>query len=163
MSLVSTTLSTLDNKLLIIPNKSAWGGTITNFTGSDVRRVNLVFGIGYDDDIQHAIDVLTDVATAHELVLDEPALAVKVDKLGDSAVNLFCRPWVKTADYWTVHLDLTRTVKEHFDAEGISFPYPQRDVHFQPANAPVCSSGNAICRRYVDDGRRGNSHLAGDR
>lgn len=129
MSLVSTTLLTIDNKVLVIPNKKAWGDTITNYTGRDIRRVDLVFGIGYGDNIQQAADVLNELASGHELVLDEPALTVHVDELADSSVNLFCRPWVKTSDYWQVHWDLTRQVKERFDAEGISIPFPQRDVH----------------------------------
>jgi small conductance mechanosensitive channel len=131
MSLVSTTLLTVDNKVLVIPNKKAWGDTIVNFTGEDVRRVDLVFGIGYGDDIQHATNVLMEIAGKHKLVLDEPPVMVHVDELADSSVNLFCRPWVKTQDYWTVHWDLTRQVKERFDAAGISFPFPQRDVHVQ--------------------------------
>jgi small conductance mechanosensitive channel len=135
MSIVSTTLLTPDNKLLVIPNKKAWSDTIINFTGKDIRRVDLVFGIGYGDDIQHATDVLKEIAGKHALVLDEPALTVHVDELADSSVNLFCRPWVKTKDYWPVHWDLTRQVKERFDAEGISIPFPQRDVHTHHATA----------------------------
>ena len=99
MSLVSTSLLTIDNKVMVIPNKKAWGDTITNFTGKDTRRVDLVFGIGYEDDIQQAIDLLNEIAGEHELVLDDPAVAVHVDELADSSVNLFCRPWVKTKDY----------------------------------------------------------------
>jgi small conductance mechanosensitive channel len=137
MSLVSTTLLTLDNKVLIIPNKKAWGDTIVNFTGKDIRRVDLVFGIGYDDNIQHATDVLMEIASEHKLVLDEPPVMVHVDQLADSSVNLFCRPWAKTKDYWTVHWDLTRQVKERFDAEGISIPFPQRDVHMHPESVPA--------------------------
>jgi len=137
MSLVSTTLLTVDNKVLIIPNKKAWGDTIVNFTGKKIRRVDLVFGIGYGDDIQHALEVLNKLAVEHHLVLDAPAVTVHVDTLADSSVNLFCRPWVKTADYWTVHWDLTRRVKETFDAEGISIPFPQRDVHMIPESVPT--------------------------
>lgn len=129
MSLVSTTLVTVDNKVLVIPNKKAWGDTITNFSGQHKRRVDLVFGIGYSDEIQKAIDVLEELASNHELVLDDPELVVRVSELADSSVNLICRPWVETADYWTVYWDLTRQVKERFDAEGISIPFPQRDVH----------------------------------
>ena len=129
LSLVSTTLLTIDNKVLVIPNKKAWGDTIINFTGRDERRVDLVFGIGYGDDLQLAIEVLRQVAVGHELVLDEPAVAVEVGELADSSVNLICRPWVKTEDYWTVYWDLTREVKLQFDAEGISIPFPQQDVH----------------------------------
>jgi small conductance mechanosensitive channel len=137
MSLVSTTLLTADNKVLVMPNKKAWGDTIVNFTGKDVRRVDLVFGIGYGDDIQHATDVLLEIAREHKLVLDEPPVTVHVDALADSSVNLFCRPWVKTTDYWTVHWDLTRQVKDRFDAEGISFPFPQRDVHTYHESVPA--------------------------
>jgi small conductance mechanosensitive channel len=137
MSLVSTTLLTLDNKVLIIPNKKAWGDTIVNFTGKDIRRVDLVFGIGYDDNIQQATDVLMEIASEHKLVLAEPPVMVHVDQLADSSVNLFCRPWAKTKDYWTVHWDLTRQVKERFDAEGISIPFPQRDVHMHPESVPA--------------------------
>jgi small conductance mechanosensitive channel len=137
LNLVSTTLVTLDNKLLVIPNKTVWGETITNYTGSDLRRVDMVFGIAYGDNIQKALDVLEQAAANHKLVLNDPAPAVHVDALGDSSVNLFCRPWVKTEDYWPVRWDLTRTVKERFDEEGISIPFPQQDVHYHPANTPV--------------------------
>jgi small conductance mechanosensitive channel len=131
MSLVSTTLLMLDNKVVVIPNKKAWGETIVNFTARDIRRVDLVFAIGYDDNIGHASDVLMEVASEHNLVLDSPQVTVHVDELADSSVILFCRPCVKTKDYWTVLCVLTRQVKERFDAEGISIPYPQRDVHMQ--------------------------------
>ena len=135
MSLVSTTLLTIDNKVLVIPNKKAWGDTITNFTGKDLRRVDLVFGIGYEDDIQLAMDLLKRITDEHELVLEEPATNIQVDALADSSVNLLCRPWVKTSDYWTVHWDLMRQVKDRFDAEGISIPFPQRDVHIHSSAA----------------------------
>ncbi len=131
MSLVSTTLTTPDNKLLIIPNKKAWGDTITNFTGQDIRRVDLVFGIGYGDDLRRAMHLLKELTAAHPLVLEEPETSVHVKELADSSVNLFCRPWVKTADYWTVYSDLMQQTKERFDAESISFPFPQREVHIQ--------------------------------
>ncbi len=148
MSLVSTTLLAIDNKVLVIPNTKAWGDTITNFTGKDIRRVDLVFGIGYNDDIQHAMDLLRVITAEHELILDEPSVNVQVDELADSSVNLFCRPWVKTADYWTVHWDLTRQVKERFDAAGISFPYPQRDLHMYPESVMTTDhqpdEGNAM-------------------
>jgi small conductance mechanosensitive channel len=129
MSLVSTTLLTIDNKVLIIPNQTAWGGTITNYTGRSVRRVDLVFGIGYGDSIPQAMKVLNEVASAHELVLKDPAIAINVIELGDSSVNLSCRPWVKSLDYWPVFWELTERVKIRFDEEGISIPFPQRDVH----------------------------------
>ena len=136
LSLVSTTLLSIDNKVLIIPNKAAWGGTITNYTGRDLRRVDLEFGIGYDDDLRRAIEVLREVAEAHSLTLDEPAPSVEVVALADSSVNLCCRPWVKTSDYWKVYWDLTREVKLRLDDEGISIPFPQRDVHIQGGPLP---------------------------
>lgn len=134
MSLVSTKLLTPDNKVLVIPNKKAWGDTITNFTGRNTRRVDLIFGIGYEDDIQKAMSILTEIAEQHPLVLREPSINVKVHDLGDSSVNLLCRPWAKTPDYWTVYWDLMRQVKERFDQEGISIPFPQSDVHLHTDN-----------------------------
>ena len=135
MSIVSTTLLTIDNKVLILPNKTVWGGTIVNYTGRDTRRVDMVFGISYNDNIPHAMTVLREIATAHEMVLEEPEISINVISLGDSSVNLSCRPWVKSEDYWTVFWDLTKLIKIRFDEEGITIPYPQRDVHIhgQPA------------------------------
>ncbi|MDG2380875.1 MAG: mechanosensitive ion channel family protein [Pirellulaceae bacterium] len=136
MSLVATTLLTVDNKVLVIPNKKAWGDVIVNYTGKHLRRIDLVFGIGYGDDIQHAVRILQEIANQHPLVLDDPQVNVNVDTLADSSVNLFCRPWVKTKDYWNVRWDLIRQVKERFDAEGISIPYPQRDLHMYSDTQP---------------------------
>jgi small conductance mechanosensitive channel len=129
MTLVSTTVKTPDNQILIVPNSKIWGEVITNVTGSTTRRVDLVFGIGYEDDIAKAEKVLSEILAKHELVLDEPESVVKVGELADSSVNFLVRPWVKTGDYWTVFWDITREVKHRFDAEGISIPFPQRDVH----------------------------------
>ncbi len=129
MSLVSTTIKTFDNQIVIVPNGEIWGGVITNVTGSDTRRVDMVFGISYTDDIAKSVKVLEDIVSKHELVLDEPEPVVKLHELADSSVNFVCRPWVKTADYWAVYWDVTRAVKERFDAENISIPFPQQDVH----------------------------------
>ncbi len=129
MNLVSTSLMTFDNKLMIVPNNSIWGNVITNATGSDQRRIDLTFGIGYEDDIDQAQKVLEEIVNNHPKVLKDPAPVIRVHELADSSVNFICRPWSKTADYWTVYWDITRAVKERFDAEGISIPYPQRDVH----------------------------------
>jgi len=129
MTLVATTIMTPDNKLMIVPNNSIWGNIITNVTGSSERRVDLEFGIGYDADLDRAQAVLEQIMKAHELVLNEPSPVVHVHELADSSVNLICRPWVKTDDYWTVYWDITREVKLRFDAEGISIPFPQRDMH----------------------------------
>jgi small conductance mechanosensitive channel len=130
MSLVSTTILTIDNQTLIVPNGKIWGDVITNVTAQRVRRVDLVFGIGYADDIPKTEQVLTSILEAHPKVLDDPEFVVKVFELGDSSVNFIVRPWVATDDYWDVYWDVTREVKMAFDREGISIPFPQRDVHF---------------------------------
>lgn len=138
MTLVSTTLKTPDNQTVVIPNNSIWGGIITNVTGSATRRVDMKFGVGYGDDLAATQRVLEELVAAHPLVLAEPAPVVRVHELADSSVNLIVRPWAKTADYWQVYWDLTQQIKERFDAEGISIPFPQRDVHLHqvaPATA----------------------------
>lgn len=129
LTLVSTTMTTPDNQLVIVPNNKIWGNVITNVTGSETRRVDLTFGIGYDDDMGLAIEIMERVVKAHELTLDDPAPVIKVHELADSSVNFVCRPWVKTSDYWVVYWDLTRQVKEAFDAADITIPYPQQDVY----------------------------------
>ncbi len=133
MNLLSINIRTPDNKSVIVANNQVWGGVITNVTGSDTRRVDLVFGIAYGDDIDHARRVLEDVVASHDKVLKSPEPVIRVNELGDSSVNFICRPWVRTADYWDVYWDLTATVKQRFDSEGISIPFPQRDVHLFPA------------------------------
>lgn len=143
VSIVSTTVATPDNQIIIIPNKSVWGNVITNVTTSTTRRVDLVFGIGYQDSIEDAQRVLEEIVAAHELVLAEPAPNIRVNELGDSSVNFICRPWVHTANYWTVYWDLHRQVKERFDAEGISIPFPQRDVHLYTTVASGAAAGAA--------------------
>ena len=138
VSLFSTHVRTFDNKLMIIPNNDIWGGTITNSTASDTRRVDLVFGIGYADDIDHACKILKRTVENHPLVLPTPAPNIKVNELADSQVNLICRPWTRTEDYWSVYWDLIQTVKKEFDREGVSIPFPQHDVHvYQQATAPT--------------------------
>ena len=129
MTLVSTTMMTPDNQKVIVPNGAIWGGTITNITAMDTRRVDMTMGIGYGDDIDKARAVIEKVVTAHELVLKEPAPQIEVSNLGDSSVDFVVRPWSKTGDYWTVKFDLTKQLKQEFDKEGISIPFPQRDVH----------------------------------
>ena len=129
VSLFSTHIRTFDNKLMIVPNNDIWGGTITNATASETRRVDMVFGIGYEDDVDKAKDILETLVQQHELVLEEPAPVVQLHELGDSSINFVCRPWTKTGDYWTVYWDITRAVKDEFDRNGISIPFPQRDIH----------------------------------
>ncbi len=129
MNLVSTMILTFDNQLLVVPNKQIWGGIIRNITHKETRRVDMTFGIGYSDDIPKAEKVLMDIVTSHEKVLDDPEPVVKLHTLGESSVDFVVRPWSRTDDYWQVYWDVTREVKRRFDAEGISIPFPQRDVH----------------------------------
>jgi small conductance mechanosensitive channel len=132
---VSTVIQTQDNRRIIVPNGKVWGDVINNATAEKVRRVDLVFGISYGDDIDHARRVLEDVLAQEERVLGDPAPMVRVGELGDSSVNLLCRPWCRTEDYWDLMWDLTGAVKKRFDAEGITIPFPQRDVHLHGTTA----------------------------
>ncbi|TXS95875.1 mechanosensitive ion channel [Parahaliea maris] len=135
MTLVSTTIATIDNQILVVPNNKIWGDVIKNVTAQRVRRVDLTFGISYSDDIPRTEAVLADVVSQHDKVLRSPEPVIKVHELGDSSVNFIVRPWVRTEDYWDVYWDLIRAVKLRFDDEGISIPFPQRDVHFYPAKS----------------------------
>jgi len=129
MNLVSTTIKTLDNQRLIIPNNKIWGDTINNITVEHQRRVDMTFGIGYSDDIEKAERVLKEIVQAHPKTLKEPEPMVRLHTLGESSVDFIVRPWAKPEDYWEVYWDVTRSVKMRFDAENISIPFPQRDVH----------------------------------
>ncbi len=129
MNLVSTTILTFDNQTLVVPNSKIWGDVIKNVTAQKERRVDLEFGIGYDDDIELAERVLTEIVSEHEKILEQPEPLIHLHTLGDSSVNFIVRPWTKTEDYWEVYWDLMREVKLRFDREGISIPFPQRDVH----------------------------------
>jgi len=137
MTLVSTTIRTFDNQTIIVPNTKIWGDVITNITANPTRRVDMKFGIGYGDDIGKAQSALQSVIEGHPKVLKDPAPVVQVHELGDSSVNFVVRPWAKTDDYWDVYWDVTRAVKEKFDAEEISIPFPQRDVHVHGAALPA--------------------------
>lgn len=125
----STKLKSPDNKQLYIPNGSIIAGTIVNYSAKEQRRVDLVFGCGYGDDIKKAKALLEAIVKENPLVLDEPAPTIGVLELGDSSVNFVVRPWVATSDYWDVHYQITEEVKQRFDEAGISIPFPQRDVH----------------------------------
>ncbi|MCL1114903.1 mechanosensitive ion channel family protein [Shewanella basaltis] len=129
MSLVSTTIKTLDNQRLIVPNNKIWGDTINNITAEHQRRVDMTFGISYSDNIEHAETILKSIVEQHPKVHPQPEPIVKLHTLGESSVDFIVRPWVKPDDYWEVYWDITRAVKMRFDAEGISIPFPQRDVH----------------------------------
>lgn len=143
VSIVSTTVRTFDNQVIILPNSSVWGSVITNVTVSPTRRVDLVFGIGYGDDMDKATAILERLVAEHELVLEEPAPNIRVHELADSSVNFIVRPWAKTEDYWTVYWDLTKAVKAAFDREGVSIPFPQRDVHVYQ-EGPESAQGSTL-------------------
>lgn len=160
VSIVATTVTTPDNQVIVIPNKNVWGNVITNVTASATRRIDLVFGIGYGDDIPTAIRVMQDTVTAHPLVLSDPQPMIRVHELADSSVNFICRPWTRTVDYWTVYWDLMQQMKENFDAAGVSIPYPQRDVHMHQVPArpePARALSDAASGRSSQTEKRGDS------
>jgi small conductance mechanosensitive channel len=136
MNMLSTTIRTFDNKLMIVPNGKIGGDTITNATASATRRVDLTFGVGYDDDLDAAQAILERIVGDHPLVLKDPEPVIKLNELADSSINFVVRPWAKTGDYWAVYWDVTAAVKREFDKAGISIPYPQRDVHLHQAPSP---------------------------
>ena len=130
----STIMTTPDNKQIIVPNGQVAAGTITNYTAHDTRRVDLVFGVGYDDDLKVAREVLTRICKNHPMVLDVPETSILILNLGESSVDFAVRPWAKTADYWTVWNDLLEQGKFELEAAGCNIPFPQRDVHLYNAN-----------------------------
>ena len=130
----STILTTPDNKQIIIPNGQVAADTITNYSANDQRRVDIVFGVGYDDDLKVAREVLTRLCAEHPKVLDDPETKIFVMNLGDSSVDFAVRPWAKTEDYWTVYSDLLEQAKVELEAAGCNIPYPQTDVHLHHSN-----------------------------
>ena len=131
----ATTLATPDNREITIPNGSIYGNVITNYSARDTRRIDMVVGIGYDDDIKKAKAILEQILADESRVLDEPAPGVAMGELADSSVNFNVRPWVNSGDYWPVRSEILEQVKLRFDAEGISIPYPQQDIHITHTNA----------------------------
>ena len=129
VGIFNSVFTTPDNQKIIIPNGAITSGSITNINANDTRRVDLVVGIGYEDDIKKTKDVLNDIISSHEKVLLDKGITVAVLELADSSVNFVVRACVKTPDYWDVKFALTETIKLRFDAEGISIPFPQQDVH----------------------------------
>jgi small conductance mechanosensitive channel len=125
----NTVLKTPDNKTIIIPNGNLSNGAITNFTAEKNRRVDWTFGIGYSDDIKKAKEILVQLIKSDPRILDEPEAMVALSELGDSSVNFVVRAWVKLEDFWGVYFDIQEKVKLTFDEQGISIPFPQRDVH----------------------------------
>lgn len=129
ISIFTTVMTTGDNKEIIVPNGGIYGGNIVNYSAKETRRVDMVVGIGYDSDLKKAKDILNEMVAADDRILQDPAPTVAVAELADSSVNFVVRPWVASADYWKVKFDFNEAVKLRFDAEGISIPYPQMDVH----------------------------------
>jgi len=129
IGIFSTRLKTGDNREIIVPNGAIYDGTITNNSARDTRRIDMVFGIGYDDDIRKAKEIMQSVLDADARVFSDPAPLIAVAELADSSVNFVVRPWVKSSDYWGVKFAVTEKIKLAFDAAGISIPYPQMDVH----------------------------------
>jgi small conductance mechanosensitive channel len=137
IQIVNTVLLTADSSKVIIPNGQVSADKITNFSATGIRRVDMVFGIGYDDDLQKAKTILTELVATDERVLPDPPPTIRVLELADSSVNFAVRPFAKLEHYWDVYFDLTEQVKERFDEEGISIPFPQQDVHvLQAAEGP---------------------------
>ena len=129
IQIFTTQLKTPDNKTVIVPNGKLTDDNIVNWTVKGTRRVDMVFGIGYEDDIDKARSLMTDIMAQDSRILKDPAPQISVSELADSSVNFVVRPWVKVEDYWGVYFDLTEKIKKAFDADGISIPFPQRDVH----------------------------------
>lgn len=130
IGIFSTTLASPDNVQITVPNSEVFGKVIKNYTGNDTRRVDLLIGVAYDDDLSVARDTLLEVVRSTEGVLADPEPVVAVHELGDSSVNFVVRPWCATDDYWDVRWAVTRAAKERLEANGCSIPFPQRDIHF---------------------------------
>jgi len=129
VQILTTILKTGDNKQIIVPNSQIMNSIITNSSVNDTRRVDMVVGVSYEDDIDKVRKTLEELIAAEERILPEPAPTIAVSALADSSVNFVVRPWVKTSDYWGVMFDMTEAIKKRFDKDGISFPFPQQDVH----------------------------------
>jgi small conductance mechanosensitive channel len=129
VQIFTTVLKSPDNKKIIVPNAQIMAGTIVNVSANPTRRLDLVAGCGYDDDLDKVRRVLEEIVAADDRVLADPAPTIAVSELADSSVNFVVRPWVNAGDYWPTHFDMTEAIKKRFDAEGISIPYPQQDVH----------------------------------
>ena len=135
VQILTTVLKTGDNKRIIVPNSQIMNSVITNYSANDTRRIDLLVGVSYKDDLDKVRKTVADVIAAETRVLDEPACVIAVSELGDSSVNFVVRPWAKTADYWAVRFALIEAIKKRFDEVGIAIPFPQRDVHIFQASA----------------------------
>lgn len=130
IQILYTIIITFDNKKIMIPNSNISSNSITNFSAMNKRRVDMTFGIGYDDDFHEAISILKELSDKHDLILDDPEPLIRVGEHAGSSVNIACKVWVKGSDYWTVFYDMHEDVKDAFDEAGIGIPYPQLDIHF---------------------------------
>lgn len=137
INIFSTSLLTPDNKMVIVPNGAIYSDVITNYSATGTRRIDMVFGIGYEDDIAKAKEVIEEILKSESRVLNSPEYVIAVGELADSSVNFHVRPWVATSNYWAVHFDLTEKIKLEFDKNGISIPYPQMDVHLDKPEQEV--------------------------
>lgn len=135
IGLFVTEMHTFDNVAITMPNSKVWGNEIKNYSQNDIRRVDMEFGISYDDDMNKAMRIVNEVLSADERVLSEPEPLVAINNLGDNAVSVLVRPWTNRDNYWPLFYDITQRIKERFDDEGISFPFPQHDVHLFRENA----------------------------
>lgn len=133
ITIFNTIILTADNREIIVPNGAIYSGTITNRSARDTRRIDMVFGISYGDDIKKAKELLMKTMESDERILKDPAPRVALSELGNSSVDFVVRPWVQTADYWAVKWDLTENIKLAFDENGVSIPFPQMDVHMDQA------------------------------
>ncbi len=135
VQILTTVMRTPDNKRIIVPNSQIMNSAITNYSVNDTRRIDLVVGVGYGDDLDKVRATLEDLVKNEERILRDPAWVIAVGELADSSVNFYVRPWVKTEDYWSVRFDLTEAIKKRFDDVGIQIPFPQHDVHLHEASA----------------------------
>ncbi len=135
VQILTTILKTGDNKEIIVPNSQIMSSIITNYSSNDTRRIDMVVGVSYSDDLDKVRRTLEELIAADERILDDPACTIAVSELADWSVNFVVRPWVATSDYWAVKFDLTEAIKKRFDAEGIAFPFPQQDVHLYNASS----------------------------
>lgn len=142
ITIFNTVMRTPDNREIIVPNGNIYADTITNYSARDTRRIDMVFGIGYDDDLLKAKQIMTDIVNGHKLVLKDPEPVIRIAELGDSSITFNVWPWVNSSDFASVRADLIETIKLAFDANGISIPYPQMDVHFNNVDAMNESNHN---------------------
>lgn len=129
IGLVVTDINSFNNVAIVMPNSNVWGNNIKNYVANPVRRLDMTLGFGYDDNMDSALQIVKEIINEDERILDEPEPQIAISELGDSSVSMIIRPWTNTEDYWPLKFDLTKKFKERFDEEGLSIPYPQRDVH----------------------------------